>query len=154
MSAAMGAFRLLADSIEPDELNKVDILGVQRVSLTLPSHLQIGYQLYAEFRPEVTGWGEKAHLSLAKILDLRRGPDGRIIKQEEAKPVLTEATSEDEPAAHRTPAVKEEEEDSSTRVSDVVGASPDRKAKLEVPPEVDPFDDDGGISDSDLAGLV
>lgn len=33
---------------------------------------QLGYQLYAEFRPEVSGWGQRGHLHLGRVLDLRK----------------------------------------------------------------------------------
>ena len=117
-------------------------------------YAKIGYQLYAEFRPEVTGWGEKAHLSLAKILDLRRGPDGRLLKQEEVKPAVDGASVAI--AAEENATKVKKEEDESTPQTDATDASPASKVKRETSPAPapDPFDDDGGISDSDLAGLV
>ena len=46
--------RLLADSYSPQELNK---------------H---GFQLYAEFRPDVPGWGAKGEVRCEKILEQRK----------------------------------------------------------------------------------
>lgn len=51
--AIMGAMRLLADSYA-NELNKV------------------GWELYADFRPEVDGWGKRGHVSCDRILGLRK----------------------------------------------------------------------------------
>ena len=51
----IGAMRLLASSIpEPQKLNRE------------------AFGLYAEFRPDVMGWGKKAEMRLEKILDLRK----------------------------------------------------------------------------------
>ncbi|EIM88056.1 uncharacterized protein STEHIDRAFT_167419 [Stereum hirsutum FP-91666 SS1] len=51
--AIMGAMRLLADSYA-NELNKV------------------GWELYADFRPEVDGWGKRGQVSCDRILGLRK----------------------------------------------------------------------------------
>ncbi|KAF8195809.1 hypothetical protein K438DRAFT_785329 [Mycena galopus ATCC 62051] len=50
----IGALRLLSESFTPTELN------VQ------------GFALYADFRPEVKGWGERAEVKCETILGLRR----------------------------------------------------------------------------------
>ncbi|GAA6062582.1 hypothetical protein JCM10212_004177 [Sporobolomyces blumeae] len=54
MGAVIGAMRLLANSFEPNELNRK------------------GYGLYLDFRPDSDGWGKKAELKMSTILDLRR----------------------------------------------------------------------------------
>jgi hypothetical protein len=51
--AIMGAMRLLADSYA-GELNKV------------------GWELYADFRPEVDGWGKRGQVTCDRILGLRK----------------------------------------------------------------------------------
>ncbi|KAI0034074.1 hypothetical protein K488DRAFT_11188, partial [Vararia minispora EC-137] len=51
--AIVGAMRLLADSFSPEELNRV------------------GWSLYADFRPEVDGWGKRGQVRCDKILSLR-----------------------------------------------------------------------------------
>lgn len=61
--AVLGAMRLLADSYsDPMELNRV------------------GFSLYADFRPEVTGWGKRGELRCEVLLALRKieteGPMG------------------------------------------------------------------------------
>lgn len=52
-----GAMRLLAASFPPAELNEK------------------GFGLYAEFRPDVGGWGQRAEIRCANILDLRKAID-------------------------------------------------------------------------------
>ncbi|TFY78759.1 hypothetical protein EWM64_g5250 [Hericium alpestre] len=53
--AVIGAMRLLADSYEGSgELNRV------------------GWALYADFRPEVNGWGAKGEVRCQKILEMRK----------------------------------------------------------------------------------
>jgi len=50
----MGAMRLLADSYTPQHLN------------------EHGFGIYADFRPEVDGWGKRAEVRCDKILSLRK----------------------------------------------------------------------------------
>lgn len=50
----IGALRLLAESFTPQEINTK------------------AWGLYAEFRPEVTGWGERAEVKCETILGLRK----------------------------------------------------------------------------------
>lgn len=53
--AVLGAMRLLAESYsDPTELNRV------------------GFALYADFRPEVTGWGKHGELRCEVLLSLRK----------------------------------------------------------------------------------
>lgn len=131
-------------------------------------NVQIGYQLYAEFRPEVRNWGEKAQLRLASILDLRRQEDGTLfgaVKTEDDKPAAPPAeeklaegtdliqptvkTEEGDPPAPKQPLFAPKAEDEAEESPDAA-APPSKKVKL----EEDFDDDDGGISDSDLAGLA
>ncbi len=58
--AVLGAMRLLAESYhDPLELNRV------------------GYSLYADFRPDVSGWGKRGELRCETLLGLRmKGPKG------------------------------------------------------------------------------
>jgi hypothetical protein len=57
--AVLGAMRLLAESYDdPVELNRV------------------GFGLYADFRPEVSGWGKRGELRCETLLGLRKGPKG------------------------------------------------------------------------------
>ena len=54
--AVLGAMRLLAESYDdPVELNRV------------------GFGLYADFRPEVSGWGKRGELKCETLLGLRKG---------------------------------------------------------------------------------
>jgi hypothetical protein len=58
-SAVLGAMRLLAESYDdPVELNRV------------------GFALYADFRPDVSGWGKRGELRCETLLGLRKGPKG------------------------------------------------------------------------------
>ncbi|KIY74050.1 hypothetical protein CYLTODRAFT_406103 [Cylindrobasidium torrendii FP15055 ss-10] len=54
MPFVVGALRLLADSYNPSELNEK------------------GYSLYCDFRPDVSGWGQRAAVKCQTILDLRK----------------------------------------------------------------------------------
>jgi hypothetical protein len=68
--AVLGAMRLLAESYDdPVELNRV------------------GFGLYADFRPEVSGWGKRGELRCETLLGLRKGPKG------EPEPELSVADS-------------------------------------------------------------
>jgi hypothetical protein len=59
--AVLGAMRLLAESYsDPMELNRV------------------GFALYADFRPEVTGWGKRGELRCEVLLALRRKQNARL----------------------------------------------------------------------------
>ena len=60
-----GALRLLAQSFEPSELNTK------------------GFGLYADFRPEVDKWGERASVRCERILGLRSKRDVVSIKEED-----------------------------------------------------------------------
>jgi hypothetical protein len=53
----IGALRLAANSYTPDELN------------------QRGFAIYADFRPDVKGWGERGKLSCEAILAVRKRLD-------------------------------------------------------------------------------
>ncbi|KAK4046421.1 hypothetical protein OIV83_006080 [Microbotryomycetes sp. JL201] len=53
-SAGLGAFRILATSYSPNELN------------------EMGYSLYCDFRPTVEQWGEKAEMKLVDVLNLQK----------------------------------------------------------------------------------
>jgi hypothetical protein len=50
----IGALRLLAETFPPPELNKK------------------GFALYAEFRPDVDGWGKRSEVRCERILSLRK----------------------------------------------------------------------------------
>jgi hypothetical protein len=64
--AVLGSMRLLAESYDdPVELN------------------QVGFALYADFRPDVSGWGKRGELRCETLLGLKKGPKG------EAKPELS-----------------------------------------------------------------
>jgi hypothetical protein len=116
--------------------------------------LQIGYQLYAEFRPEVKGWGEKGRLELSSILDLRHKP-----KAEEPAEAETAGhpAVKAEPVDDTTPpaAVKAEEAVTSLidQQQDQEEEPPAKKIKREPSIADDEFGD-GGLSDSDLLGIV
>jgi hypothetical protein len=64
-SAVLGAMRLLAESYDdPVELNRV------------------GFSLYADFRPDVNGWGKRGELKCETLLGLRK-------KSPKGEPALT-----------------------------------------------------------------
>jgi hypothetical protein len=67
MPFVMGALMLLADSYEPERLN------------------EIGFSLYADFRPTKVGWGEKGQVSCEHILSLRKRRLGLAIKTKDDK---------------------------------------------------------------------
>ncbi|KAL1694511.1 hypothetical protein GGG16DRAFT_47064 [Schizophyllum commune] len=74
----VGALRLLAASYEAGELNAK------------------GYGLYADFRPEVEGWGQRSEVSCDRILSLRKkGHDTEnAVQTEEALPSVHGGPSE------------------------------------------------------------
>jgi len=74
----VGAMRLLADSYDPEELNR------------------IGFSLYCDFRPDVepgtSGWGKRGKVPCEAILKLRKEgvkEDTAIDTDEDAKPIPT-----------------------------------------------------------------
>jgi len=65
--AVLGAMLLLAESYDPVELNRV------------------GFGLYADFRPDVTGWGKRGELKCETLLRLRKkGPKNEPGESSEA----------------------------------------------------------------------
>jgi len=65
--AVLGAMRLLAESYDPVELNHV------------------GFGLYADFRPDVSGWGKRGELTCETLLRLRKkGPKSEPGESSEA----------------------------------------------------------------------
>jgi hypothetical protein len=94
MPAVMGALYLLARSYSPADLNKK------------------GFTLYADFRPEVKGWGERGTVKCDTILSLRQTRDSDALEGSNAD---TEAV------------VKLEEVDEVDSKSD----SPERESKVE-----------------------
>ena len=113
-------------------------------------------------------WGEKAQLKLASILDLRRHEDGTLvgaIKAEDDKPAasaLREESNQQTETIQPTVKIEEGEPPGDTQPLFVPEAEDqvEGTANAHAPPakkvkrEEDFDDDDGGISDSDLAGLV
>ena len=62
--AVLGAMRLLAESYDdPVELNRV------------------GFALYADFRPDVSGWGKRGELKCETLLGLRKGAKGEPVPE-------------------------------------------------------------------------
>ncbi|WWC65664.1 uncharacterized protein I303_108285 [Kwoniella dejecticola CBS 10117] len=61
----MGALKLVADSYEPEELNR------------------IAGHLYNDFKPDVVEWGQRGTLELAKILDTVKSPIDVPVEEEE-----------------------------------------------------------------------
>ena len=119
----------------------------------------MGYQLYAEFRPEVKGWGEKGKLELAKVLGLRKGHGD-------------EAQIKAENGGGLADAVKSEESDAVAGQENVTPSSPGPKFQValqrrsadgsplsksveveELHTSGDLQDDYGELSDSDLVEL-
>ncbi|WVQ96184.1 hypothetical protein IAU59_003287 [Kwoniella sp. CBS 9459] len=69
----MGAMKLVADSYEPDELNR------------------LGIHMYNEFKPDVAEWGQRGTLELAKVLDQIKSPvEGHTTEFDDA-PVSVDA---------------------------------------------------------------
>ncbi|KAK9897322.1 hypothetical protein P389DRAFT_183270 [Cystobasidium minutum MCA 4210] len=156
MSAAIGAFRLLAETIEPDELNK------------------LGFNLYAEFRPEVHGWGERGHLNLGKVLDLRRQANGQVKVEEEKPSIDTNADVPEEVVVKARVDPDIPPSDPAVQVADGEGVGdstsvkkeepseqeeslvepPAKKVKVEADTDKSEEWDDGGIADDDLVGLI
>ncbi|KAF9055396.1 hypothetical protein BDZ89DRAFT_1055989 [Hymenopellis radicata] len=77
----IGAMRLLAESFAPAELN------------------QKGWELYAEFRPVVSGWGERAEVKCDSILDLRKKGETRetVGCEQDGAPHRDEGESQEPP---------------------------------------------------------
>ncbi|KZP32973.1 hypothetical protein FIBSPDRAFT_722131 [Athelia psychrophila] len=65
----IGALRALASTYSPQELND-----------------QKGFGLYAQFRPDVEGWGGRGEVRCDKILALRKHPNPTSIKEESEEP--------------------------------------------------------------------
>ncbi|CAK5275614.1 unnamed protein product [Mycena citricolor] len=72
----LGALRLLVESYSVQEINK------------------IAWSLYADFRPDVTGWGDRGQVRCETILALRKHP---------ASPVSVEDLSADEEPVQKRP---------------------------------------------------
>ncbi|TRM67729.1 hypothetical protein BD626DRAFT_395140 [Schizophyllum amplum] len=73
----VGALRLLAASFPPAELNTK------------------GYTLYADFRPAVTGWGERSEVSCDRILALRKAAE-KEVKEAKKEKLATKEIGEQE----------------------------------------------------------
>ncbi|OCH94137.1 hypothetical protein OBBRIDRAFT_198789 [Obba rivulosa] len=73
----LGALRLLAASYPPGELDKA------------------GYSLYADFRPNAEGWGQRSEVRCATILDLRK--KGAEAEEEQPTPAISAAVVKTEP---------------------------------------------------------
>lgn len=56
----MGAFKLIADSYEPEELNR------------------IGLHMYNEFKPDVVEWGQRGALELDKVLEFIKDGENNV----------------------------------------------------------------------------
>ncbi|KAL5488105.1 hypothetical protein ACEPAI_6213 [Sanghuangporus weigelae] len=78
-----GAMRILAASFPPAELNEK------------------GFGLYAEFRPDVGGWGQRAEIRCVNILGLRkiRMNDSRDSTDQRPNPKIEKAGEDDKPMA-------------------------------------------------------
>ena len=102
----VGALRLLAASFEPGELNAK------------------GYGLYADFRPEVEGWGQRSEVSCDRILALRKkGHDTEnAVKTEEALPSVRHSPFKPEAGL-----VKHEEDERQLTVPDNTQPTSDAK---------------------------
>lgn len=75
----VGAMMVLADSYEPDELNKE------------------GYGMYCDFRPESDGWGKKAAMECSTILGLMKVPKVEVEVEVEVKEVEEEESNSKRP---------------------------------------------------------
>ena len=96
-AAVLGAMHLLAESYDdPMELNRM------------------GYSLYADFRPDVNGWGGRGVLKCETILGLRKERKGerelsresigpRITKTEDSGEVVVKPEEPDKGPAHSLP---------------------------------------------------
>lgn len=116
--------------------------------------MQIGYQLYAEFRPEVKGWGEKGRLELSSILNLRHKPKAEEAPADEAVEDPAVKPEADENAIPSLVVKAEEVETSlSGQLQEEEQQPPAKKVKREPDTADDDFGDEG-LSDSDLLGLV
>ena len=89
----MGALRLLADSYSPEELNKK------------------GFGLYAEFRPEVGGWGGRGEIKCEKILSLRKTRIASVKGEKESETSTAEVVQD--------PQSKEQAEESGSSLAKV-----------------------------------
>jgi hypothetical protein len=109
--AIVGALRLLAESFPPDELNRA------------------GWSLYADFRPEVDGWGKRGKVRCDKILRLRRAvKHEQADRQAPASVVKYEASANDTEHLH-------------------AAFSPDTPTDTKKPPCEDDGDDDDDDDD-------
>lgn len=85
--AVLGAMRLLAESYDdPAELNRV------------------GFSLYADFRPDVNGWGKRGELKCETLLALqKKGPKGEPGQSRENSRVETAGNSDHAAVKHEVP---------------------------------------------------
>lgn len=107
----VGALRLLAQSYPPEELNRR------------------GFYLYADFRPEVSGWGGRAEVRCAKILQLRRKervPEEEqkikvedVVKVEEGTSEARQDVTTDEPESKRSRGMTLEEYEAALDAQDI-----------------------------------
>lgn len=110
----VGAMRLVANTYTPDELNKK------------------GFALYAEFRPEVDGWGKRAEVTCKRILSMRK-----------ATPTCAPPKSNDELSAVGTSKQAEEAETTS-----VTEAPQTKRVKTMTLEEYEKMLDDSALYDS------
>ncbi|PCH41074.1 hypothetical protein WOLCODRAFT_162792 [Wolfiporia cocos MD-104 SS10] len=122
--SVLGALRLLAASYAPAELARR------------------GFALYAEFRPDVRGWGERGELRCAAILALRGAVQGKSESGEgaarpEIKVEYREADGEGGAGApvQQRQVVKEGTEGGDGGVVDTRGAQAQKSPELQEPPE-------------------
>lgn len=87
----VGALRLLAASYDPKVLN------------------DRGFALYAGFRPEQVGWGEKGEVKCATILGLRRQGEESRSANGEAATGIRDAIGEEGPMRKKVHALTVEE---------------------------------------------
>lgn len=129
--------RLLSLSYSPEDLNEK------------------GYQLYIEFRPEGSGWGEKTEMLCKTILNLRKleaPEDG------DAKPVKKEENTDDDQIVSGVVHVPEGDADTVVKDEEGLERRSDKRIKVEgALDEADPFDaaldDDLDLSALDEKGF-
>ncbi|KDQ64558.1 hypothetical protein JAAARDRAFT_28202 [Jaapia argillacea MUCL 33604] len=102
----IGALRLLAESYNPEELNRK------------------GFGLYAEFRPGVGGWGEKGQIRCDKVLGLRK------TDVQSAKTPREEGTSERASGLVKFEKVDVKEEVEEDRSTEVTGEPTKKKTRV------------------------
>ncbi|KAK8849477.1 hypothetical protein IAR55_004810 [Kwoniella newhampshirensis] len=139
----LGAMKLVADSYEPEELNR------------------LGLHLYNDFKPDVVEWGQRGILELAKVLETVKGP---IATDDAEKKAQLPSSSQTAPSSDPIddPDIKDIKEDLDPDGKEDVAEEERSRKKVKVEMTVEEYEalldaEDGAggfLEGGDIAGAV